>query len=374
MIALSLLVWVVQFSARQVGVAGQGTTAVCESSFSWMSNSLGQSPCLVSSYLLLPCDATSSSFVFPLTAGEHYNLPSSTTATLCRCNTVFYSMISACATCQGQGAFIPTWSDYSAFCTSPDIQSYPEDINSGTAVPAWAYIDVRTVDDFSPVQAQAVASEGLPESTALSSGSTATSVRSASAIISGSATGAPRSTTTSSGSGSNSGSNSGSGSGSGSGDDTTSTKKSTNIAPIVGGVVGGVVGAIVIGLALWFFVRRRRNATRNAPTGPVDLTAGEYGQYAEKPTDYSQGAYGFPAPIPSPLASPKVYNPDDPTTFPDNSDARAPSSHDTTAVASSPIHAHYDTMPYSYPAPAGSPYSPIAGTGTNPTYKGAPEL
>ncbi|KAI0824609.1 hypothetical protein BC628DRAFT_1376975 [Trametes gibbosa] len=368
MIALSLFVLAVQFAARPVEVVGQATTAICQTGFSWMFNSLNQSPCLLSSYLLLPCTSASTAFVFPLTAGEHYNLPtnSSISATPCRCNTVFYSTISACATCQGQEIYLPTWSDYSEFCPDPDISAYPEDISTGTAVPAWAYIDVRTLDKFTSIQAQAVANEGLPESTAPSSGPTATG-GTTSAHVSGSAIGAPQSTTTSNGNGNNNGNDSG--------NNNTATKKSNNIGPIVGGVVGGVVGLLAITLAIWYCVRRQRNAARNAPTGPLDLTAGEYGQYAEKSGDFSQGGQGIPMPIASPLASPKVYNPDDPTTFPNTSDAQAASSRGSAAY-SSPVQANYNEVPYSYPSPTGSPYSPVTvtGSGTNPTYKGVPEL
>ena len=89
-----------------------------------MFNSKNQNPCLVSSWLFTPCSSPSGasqvtrraaqnshpaslwyldSFVFPLTPGFHYNTPlnSSDSATPCRCNTVLFSTIAACATCQG---------------------------------------------------------------------------------------------------------------------------------------------------------------------------------------------------------------------------------------------------------------------------------
>ena len=79
----------------------------------------------------------------------------------------------------------------------------------------------------------------------------------------------------------------------------STSKKSTNIGAIVGGAVGGVVGLIAIGLAIFFWMRHRRNAARDAPTGPLDLTAGEHGHYVEKPFE--------PEVMAAPLSSPKLY-------------------------------------------------------------------
>ncbi|KAI0637874.1 hypothetical protein C8Q77DRAFT_395673 [Trametes polyzona] len=350
MIALSILVWGLQYVSRSIGVLGQSTTAKCTFD-QWMFNSLDQSPCLVSSYLLTPCSSQAASFVFPLENGFHYNTPTSdpSSATPCRCNTVFYSMISACATCQGQGLFTVPWSTYSLNCSSVYIQQYPEPIPPGTAVPAWAYMDVRTTDDFNAIEAQRIQEEGLPESTAVSAaGPTAT----------GSRTGGSTSSPTTLPPNSNDGDN-------GSGDD-NSSKKSTNIAPIVGGVVGGVVGVLAIALAIFFWLRHRRNAARNAPTGPLDLTAGEDAQFVEKPLDFDQG-------VPPSATGPKVYNPDDPSTFPSPSDNQGASSHgSTTLYPTSPTDAHLSTVPYAYPAP--DPYRQSMTAHTTAAYKGVPEL
>lgn len=139
-----------------------------------------------------------------------------------------------------------------------------------------------------------MATVDLPESTALSSaGPTSSLVGRPSTSGSASATGSPN--------GNNGGNND------------ASSKKSTNIAPIVGGAVGGVVGLIAINLAIFFWLRHRRNATRDAPMGPVDLTTGEDKQYSDKPTGLQIDDHGVPAmeykqPV-SPLASAshKVY-------------------------------------------------------------------
>ena len=60
------------------------------------------------------------SWVYPLSAGYHYNTPidNSLSATPCRCNTVLYSTIQACATCQGQENYIPPYALHTMFCVS----------------------------------------------------------------------------------------------------------------------------------------------------------------------------------------------------------------------------------------------------------------
>ncbi|KAL1946690.1 hypothetical protein VTO73DRAFT_14794 [Trametes versicolor] len=331
-LALHLLAWIPIIN-------GQGTNATCIlGAFDWMSNSLGQSPCLLSSYLLTPRYHDMASYwVFPLGPAQHYQtvLDNAFSDTPCVCNTVYYSTISACATCQGQELFIPEWSTFSFNCTAPTISGYSENIPPNTAVPAWAYLDVRGLDTFDPTSAQDVAQEDLPESTALSSaGPTSSLVGRPSTSGSASATGSPN--------GNNGGNND------------ASSKKSTNIAPIVGGAVGGVVGLIAINLAIFFWLRHRRNAARDAPMGPVDLTTGEDKQYSDKSTGLQIDDHGVPAmeykqPV-SPLASAshKVYDPDDPSTFPDNFVA-----------------------PYLAESP---PQPPSAGTVSTAAYKGVPEL
>ncbi|KAI9067633.1 hypothetical protein FKP32DRAFT_1620132 [Trametes sanguinea] len=330
-----------------VEVLGQGTSAFCETGYSWMENSKGQSPCLVASYLLTPCSTTAASWVFPLTPGYHYNTPtnSPTSATPCRCNSVFYSAISACATCQGEQLAVVPWTLYAENCTTVYVSKYPDDIPSGTSVPAWAYIDVSKEGTFDPNAAQALALSDVPDSTAPSNGPTS-SIGLNTSPPDATPTGIDSPEPTSDGSNS-----------------TSSSKKSVNIGTIVGGVVGGVVGLLAIGLTIFFALRHKRNAARNAPTGPLDLTAGEYGRYVEKPAGPDVGT--------EPLPSPKLYDPDDPTTFPGSSDAQAPSSHGS-ATYPSPVQSHPSTVPYAYPT-SGAFQSNIAPA-TIPTYKGVPEL
>ncbi|PIL36824.1 hypothetical protein GSI_00514 [Ganoderma sinense ZZ0214-1] len=357
MSALLLVPLVASLVSRIPGAAAQGTNAVCNSGYGWMSNSKGQSPCLISSWLFTPCSAPADSWVYPLSPGYHYNTPldNSQSATPCRCNTVLFSTIAACATCQGQEEYIVPWSTYSQNCSTVYVQKYPATIPSGTSIPAWAYLDITTNNTFNPAAAQAVASQNAPDSTAPSTASQtagATSLTAAPSATSGS-NGAP-----------STGQNSGS-----------TSKKSSNVGPIVGGVVGGIAAIVLIGVVVFFVLRSRRNAARNQPTGPVDLTAnGNYGQYPQQqyanyPADMQ---YGEKSPVgaqsdPSQplMVNQRLYDPNDPTTFP-SQDPYAGSlqastgypTTETTAAASNPYVGYQGSV----------------ATNQNPTYHGAPEL
>ncbi|KAI0773866.1 hypothetical protein C8Q74DRAFT_1267134 [Fomes fomentarius] len=337
-------------TANVLRAASQGTNAVCEAGFEWMSNSKGQSPCLISSYLFTPCASAAASWVYPLSPGFHYNTPlnNSASASPCRCNTVLFSTIAACATCQGQEDYVIPWSTYARNCSTVYVQKYPEPIPAGTAVPAWAYIDITANNTFDPEAAQALANQDAPESTA--------SVKPSS--TSGSLAGSPSETQSSNGA-PQAGGNS-------------SSSKSSNIGPIVGGVVGGVVGLIAIGLAIFFFLRYKRNrADHQAPTGPLDLTGGTggYTQYAQYP-QYPQYEEKSPTQeVTQPLVanqSPRLYDPNDPSTFP-TADAYAGSVPASGYATDPSLHSA------GYGQPGTGPQSSMA-TNQNSTYRGAPEL
>lgn len=133
-----IVVLAVAFAPR--GAFTQETTVTCLSSFDWvhvfflrlrevgsnsclgeslwqMNNSLIQNPCSVASYLVAACEDMGAPFpllnrtwrsgitsllaavlVGPLPAGSEYGLKSDDPSS--ECNTVIYSMFSACATCQ----------------------------------------------------------------------------------------------------------------------------------------------------------------------------------------------------------------------------------------------------------------------------------
>ncbi|KAI0751428.1 hypothetical protein C8Q80DRAFT_1119204 [Daedaleopsis nitida] len=348
-----LLPLLVHLASRAPKVAAQGgTSAVCNAGFDWMSNSKGQSPCLVSSWLFTPCSTAAASYVYPLAPTYHYNTPqnSSTSATPCRCNTVLFSTIAACATCQGQENYITPWSEYKENCSTVYIQKYPEDIPADTAVPAWAYLDITQVNTFDPAAAQALANQGAPESTATVTPSSTATSNTATPTSSDSSQGAPKS---------------------GNGDTSGGSKKSISIGPIVGGVVGGVVALIAIGLAVFFFLRHRRSkAKHTVPTGPLDSTTGgaQYAQYTQYP-QYGEAPYGETSPtqeVIQPLISapsPRLYDPNDPTTFPNVDNY-------TGSVQAS---GHSAEHPGSHGLTA-STHQPSLAMNQHSTYKGVPEL
>ena len=96
-------------------------------------NSLGQNPCWVAAYMLSICGNDSKSFycllclaffehyhlvffvaftMWPLQPGGSYFGPSSAQdSNLCKCNSVTYSLLSACGGCQGG-----TWIPYDSCC------------------------------------------------------------------------------------------------------------------------------------------------------------------------------------------------------------------------------------------------------------------
>jgi len=227
--ALSLLPLVINVAAQSSNVTQ------CIPAYSWAMNSKQQTPCLVAAYLEGVC--TSQPFnVDPLPPGTHYLGPNSSNANPCICSTVAYSLVSACGGCQNRT--FTSWGNWSLYCTSTEIATFPEAIPSGTDVPVWAYLDVTTFvnETFDPVAAQeslfgspvtssiTSASSSIQQSSTVSS---AISQPTVSALI-------PSSTAV------------------------NHASSHSNAGAIAGGVVGGLVLFAVVALvALWWFIRRR---------------------------------------------------------------------------------------------------------------------
>ncbi|KAG2353714.1 hypothetical protein BDR07DRAFT_686701 [Suillus spraguei] len=311
MLPLRAKVWslVVVLTAALVpeGAFAQISNVTCLSSFGWMNNSIEQNPCLVTVYLQNPCGNGSIYVIDPLPPGSFYYAPPSVVgANLCECNTVTYSMISACSVCQN-GSYM-SWSSWSSGCNNQMsigesvrkvvdilqaflihlINRYPLDIPAGTKVPNWAYLSV-TGGGFNSTVAQ---SDGdLPESTATGVPSTTTVIYS---------TTLPASLTTVYSSYSSSSFTT-------TGPSTTSSSTSSHVGAIAGGVVGGIAGAaVIIGLATWFFVKRyRASTTLSAGISNVD------GHPGHTQSVYSTNVVMFPM-----VQQPRLYDPSDPTTFP----------------------------------------------------------
>ncbi|KAL5489760.1 hypothetical protein ACEPAI_4592 [Sanghuangporus weigelae] len=282
------------------GVRAQITSnATCLSNWRDLYNSRGQSPCLVGAYIGGACNGGQYD-VGALLEGEHYIGPTSLAANGCLCSTVMYSLMGACSTCQN--ATIITWSSWSVSCPEVFVQAYPQDIPQDTAVPGWAYDPIPNNGTFDVNQALA---DNSLESTATFVQSTNTGTRTT--------TGTASSIAQAGGEDDGGGSNTGA---------------------IAGGVVGGVVGVALLGLLGFFLYRRKRNQNAKlssiqnsgvnanmtgstyaggAPGGPQGM--GEYAPVPYTPHAYEGGggAGGMASP---PMMGQKLYDPNDPSTFP----------------------------------------------------------
>ncbi|KAI0773762.1 hypothetical protein C8Q74DRAFT_1368319 [Fomes fomentarius] len=285
---------------RFAEVDAQLTNTKCLDEWGWMSNSRGQSPCLVTAYLYTPCVAASKANVGALTDPNTWYLRP-TGIDGCTCNSVVYSMLEACARCQWGSAtnlamlswVSATLLGYIGMLIDSDGREsvglvgklYPNPIPPGTAIPAWAFQDVTVQDRFNVTVAAKVASEGLPDTTptatlsipASTLDSSTTSSTQTSASPSDSAAASPSTTT-----------------------------KSSNVGPIVGGVVGGVLGALLIGALAFYLLRKRQVKTRAAPP-----TSGKFDGNAEQ-----QPITDSKSPGKAEYGAPMIYDPDDPRTFP----------------------------------------------------------
>jgi len=117
---------------------------------------LGQSPCTVFAYLQGQC-TSGVSHVPPLLPGQYYTGPNATQSdNQCLCNSVVYSLISACASCQ-QGSYLP-WSKWTIVCKAVYLNVLPISIPPETDVPRWAYtLDPETSDSFNVTAARNLA-------------------------------------------------------------------------------------------------------------------------------------------------------------------------------------------------------------------------
>jgi len=146
----------------------QNTNATCTlSSLQWSFNSQNQSPCAIASTLLGVCDGGEYDVLALPQDTAYYLGPPIDAANPCQCNTVVYSLMSACALCQN--GTITTWSQWATDCATVFDESYPRPIPDGLHVPAYAYLSVEAQDIFDESSAQqdsnATESTALPSST-----------------------------------------------------------------------------------------------------------------------------------------------------------------------------------------------------------------
>jgi len=263
-----------------------------DTSFVWSYNTLNQNPCLVAAYIAAVCN--NGEFDVPaLLPQNSYAGPSGTdNGDICKCNVVFYNLISACGACQGE-----TWIPYAAWtrnCTSTwasqanVTDNLPKPVPAGTRVQQWALHDPGT--NWDPQVAESIGD--TPEVTGSATNVVPTQTK--------------QSTYTPSASSSTS---------------STHTGGSSNSGAIAGGVVGGVIAACSIaGVVAWFTIRRRRRA-RSAPSAAY-MDGGGGG-------NMDQTA----APYPLSLETLRLYDPSDPSTYP--TQAPSPTIHTTSQYPSS---------------------------------------
>ncbi|KAF9042167.1 hypothetical protein BJ165DRAFT_254703 [Panaeolus papilionaceus] len=114
--------------------------AICASSFQWMNNHAGDSPCIVASKLGGICNSGNwviKSIVGPDgTASFHYPNPgtSNQTANFCTCSWSYYNVLSACTACQNGEFLIPFWSDYKSQCSSFETSRWVWCLRCGIAL------------------------------------------------------------------------------------------------------------------------------------------------------------------------------------------------------------------------------------------------
>ncbi|KAI9571580.1 hypothetical protein HD554DRAFT_2168849 [Boletus coccyginus] len=270
----------VLISVGPIGIVAQTSTAVCLSSFNWMTNSKGQNPCVVSAYLEGAC-SDGQYTIDPLPTGYYYPGPYADEGNQleCECSSVTYNTMSACGLCQN--STIIGWSVWNTNCTTLYPGFFPLDIPAGTAVPQWAFQDVTKSDLFNVTLAQSVGDN--PESTALNTAQSTGSVNPVSTVASASLTASPSPTAI----------------------DTASSGGGSSTAAIVGGVVGGVVGLALIAAVVFFVMKKKRSQTPpsahfTAPTSSAPPS----------------GVYTDTTPFVPQMAQPRLYDPSDPGTFP----------------------------------------------------------
>ncbi|KAF9454635.1 hypothetical protein P691DRAFT_806804 [Macrolepiota fuliginosa MF-IS2] len=143
---------IVSLAVATLVLAQSSNVTQCIPDYQWSINSRGQTPCLVGAFLESACGASTS--VDQVPPGNHYIGPDLTRATPCLCNSVTYSLISACGGCQNR-----TFIDYATWiqnCVNVvKTTQYPDTIPNVTEVPSWAFLNISlTGNTFDPTAAE----------------------------------------------------------------------------------------------------------------------------------------------------------------------------------------------------------------------------
>ncbi|GJE94502.1 hypothetical protein PsYK624_106720 [Phanerochaete sordida] len=254
------------------GIYAQSASVNCSADFAWASNNLGQNVCEITAYLRAACTADPAGFDLGPPQSGHYGPP--VTPDRCTCSMAYYNAASACSLCQGKQVL--SWSASIKTCPASDItvSGYGQPIPSGTDIPAWAFLNVTSLDTFDTDTARTFSTTNSTMFGGASSSSSSSVIisfptLSLSPASSGSASATPSAA--------------------------SNGQNKSNAGAIAGGVIGGLAGAAALASAAVFWWRRRIRAPRAAETA-VDLTS---------PWTFTGAAFGKP------------YDPDDPSTFPD---------------------------------------------------------
>ncbi|KAF5343927.1 hypothetical protein D9758_012121 [Tetrapyrgos nigripes] len=275
-----------------------------------LKNSQGEDACAVGIQVGQICDPGFT--IPPITPSHFYSATQAGKTTECICSTVYFTLLTICGVCQGVDSL--PWTTYSANCTAKTVSdgnvsdSFPVPIPPGVDIPHWAFTPLLQNGSIDPLRIRA---DTQPDVTGTTSSTTSTPATPSSPV------------TTSSPAPSQSQASDSAGSGGG------GTKP--NAGAIAGGIVGGVV-LLALLAALAFFIRRRN---QNNSRGLGATPAAEFGRPqkmmqtapttpgwtspetlrdsggATMSNHYPDHSFGSRSPTP-----PKLYNPDDPTTFP----------------------------------------------------------
>ncbi|KAF8843547.1 hypothetical protein BDN67DRAFT_1000775 [Paxillus ammoniavirescens] len=288
----------------------QESNATCQPSFTWADNSLGQSPCIVASYLESQC-FTNGFNIQGLNPGQYYGAPSGAYANPCECNTVAYSLVSACGACQG--AVYLTWPAWTVNCNAtldrysvlifllPDTLRVNSPVSRKHLRPVQLFLRGRFLASVSVESSRFVTEvtfhylvqvndtwDGnaayINASTTSSTTTTTTTTPSPSLVQT--TTSSPQVASPSS--------------------TTESSRATTNVGAIAGGVIGGVALLAVAGVVIFCVGKRYRGTKKNSSDQLPDISQ------SVPPYAFSGQPVGYQAPA----APQKLYNPDDPSTFP----------------------------------------------------------
>ncbi|KZP18812.1 hypothetical protein FIBSPDRAFT_893212 [Athelia psychrophila] len=250
-----LLAIVAAIPSILLGVTAQQSEVVCLDQFDWMTNSYGQTPCLMAAFAMNQC--AKNNYDVPVLPPFSYYDGTFDDATTCACTSVTYSLLAACGACQGA-----TWASWNHgwnrnCLQSVDISIYPYNVPNGTEFPGWAYLDVAvtaTGNKFNVAAASADRFASVSTRTSASIPASTSSSSSSSTITSSAST-----TTTLPDSASYTSSPS----------PTSTAARKSNVGAIAGGAIGGllVLGALA-GFVIFFLLRRRRNQAAPAKEKP----------------------------------------------------------------------------------------------------------